>query len=150
MSIISNFPTLSNTVKLQKITLPSAGWAGGSPYTQTIAADGVRTDNAIMLSPAPASWRMAWEAGVYCSAQSEGKLTFTCKTKPGATLSYNVLTAGTTSINTSTGVTLTVEPYTGNAEITAIFNGTEYNAANISQSAIDAPNGTLIIKQMEG
>ncbi len=33
--------------------------------------------------------------------------------------------------------------------VTVTYNGTEYDAKNISQSVNDVPNGTIIIKQME-
>ncbi len=42
---------------------------------------------------------------------------------------------------------LEVGTYTGNAEISAVVNGVEYDAENIYQNGDNAPDGALIINQ---
>lgn len=46
-------------------------------------------------------------------------------------------------------VLLEVSPYTGDAEVSVIVNGTAYNADNMSTSEKTAESGTLIINKME-
>lgn len=47
----------------------------------------------------------------------------------------------------TTGVALITADYTGNADVTVVINGKEYDGKNISRDAENAPNGTLIIKE---
>lgn len=47
----------------------------------------------------------------------------------------------------TTGVALITADYTGNANVTVVINGKEYDGKNISRDAENAPNGTLIIKE---
>ena len=37
--------------------------------------------------------------------------------------------------------------YTGNAEVTVVLGGKEYDGKNISRDAENAPNGTFIIRE---
>ncbi len=46
-------------------------------------------------------------------------------------------------------VTMEVGSYTGNAEVTVIVNGNEYDGKNISQFGASAPDNTLIISKKE-
>lgn len=72
-------------------TLAVASW---SSKKQTVNVSGVLTTNTIITAPAPAS-HTAWvAAGIYCSAQASGKLTFTCSTVPTAAITVNILIAG--------------------------------------------------------
>lgn len=48
---------------------------------------------------------------------------------------------------TEKSAALEVGTYTGNAKISAVVNGVEYDAENIYQNGDDAPNGALIINQ---
>ena len=73
----------SKTVKLA----PSS-W---SSLTQTVSVSGVTASNTVVVAPAPESYAAYGEAGVYCSAQASGKLTFKCETVPSATITVNVL-----------------------------------------------------------
>lgn len=70
------------------VSLVASGWSG---MTQTVNVSGVAEDNAIIPVPAPESHMAYCEAGVYCSAQSNGTLTFTCADVPAADLVVNVL-----------------------------------------------------------
>lgn len=47
----------------------------------------------------------------------------------------------------TTGAALITADYTGNAEVTVVLGGKEYDGKNISRNAENAPNGTLIIKE---
>jgi len=72
------------------MTLSAAGWTGSAaPYTQTVEVAGVRADEAgqlVQIVPAGAS-RTIWDtAGVQCTAQGAGKLTFSARAKPGGDL----------------------------------------------------------------
>ena len=79
--------------KIRIVTLPAASW-DATAKTQTVSVAGVLADEtkqAITPTPAPASWEAAGLAGVRCSAQAAGKLTFACSTVPTVDLTYNVL-----------------------------------------------------------
>lgn len=69
-------------------TLTVAGW---SSKTQTVNVTGVTANNAVILSPAAASWVQASDNGVRCSGQGAGTLTFTCEDVPTAAMTYNVI-----------------------------------------------------------
>lgn len=74
-----------------QITLSSSGWSGNS---QTVSATGVTATNTVTTGPAPSSMNAAMQAGVYCSAQGQGTLTFTCSSAPDSDLKYNYTTQG--------------------------------------------------------
>lgn len=72
-------------------SLTVAGWTNNE---QTVSAAGVTATNTVIVAPAPAS-AAAWAAaGVVCTAQAAGSLTFTCTTAPTAALTANVLILG--------------------------------------------------------
>lgn len=69
-------------------SLTVAGWTNN---TQTVSAAGVTATNTVIVAPAPESI-VAWAAaGVICTAQAAGSLTFTCTTAPTEALTANVL-----------------------------------------------------------
>lgn len=70
------------------VTLPASGWASNQ---QTVSVSGVTADNTIIPSPTPGDLLAYGEAGVYCSAQADGTLTFTCEDTPSADLTVNVI-----------------------------------------------------------
>lgn len=70
------------------VSLPKANWAS---KTQTVSASGVTASNAVIVTPAPASFSAYSEAAVCCTAQASGTLTFICERVPEANLSVNVL-----------------------------------------------------------
>ena len=79
--------------KAVAVTLPAASWDTAAK-TQTVSVAGVLADEtkqAITPTPTPASWEAAGLAGVRCSAQAVGKLTFVCSTVPTVDLTYHVL-----------------------------------------------------------
>lgn len=78
----------------RSVTLTAAGWAGSGPYTQTVSVAGVRADEAgQMIQAVPASVsREAWNAaGVQCTGQGAGTLTFTAAEKPGGSIQIFVI-----------------------------------------------------------
>lgn len=72
-------------------TLTVAGWSG---TTQTVSVTGVTANSILTVTYAPAS-RAAWvDADIYCSAQGDGTLTFTCSTVPTEAITANVVILG--------------------------------------------------------
>lgn len=69
-------------------TLTTSGWSNN---TKTVNVSGVTASNTVVVSPAPSSVSDYAAAGIYCSAQASGTLTFTCTTVPSAAITVNVL-----------------------------------------------------------
>lgn len=59
--------------------------------TQTVAVSGAKANNTVIVSAAPENHTEYGECGIYCSAQAEGTLTFTCSDIPGGALKVNVV-----------------------------------------------------------
>lgn len=70
------------------VTLAVAGW---SDKAQSATVTGLGASDTVVASPAPASWADYTSAGVRCTAQAAGSLTFTCNTVPTAALTVQVL-----------------------------------------------------------
>ena len=73
------------------VTLSAGGWSNGE---QTVNAAGVSAKeegNAVIPSPAPASFLAYQEANVRISQQGSGTLTFTCDETPTTALTVNIL-----------------------------------------------------------
>lgn len=75
------------TVKTRTGSLTVAGW---SNKTQIISVTGVSASNCVIVAPDPGSLSAYVAAGVRCTAQASGKLTFTCQSVPTAALTVNV------------------------------------------------------------
>ena len=69
-------------------TLTTNGWSNN---TQTVNVTGVTASNDIIVSTAPASKDDYTSAGIFCTAQAAGTLTFTCDTVPTSAITVNVL-----------------------------------------------------------
>lgn len=81
---------LANTVAVE---LSVDKWTGEkSPFTQTVAAEFVTADNAVVVAPTESSRKMYIETEMHCSAQADKSLTFECEEKPTAAITVNVLT----------------------------------------------------------
>ena len=63
------------------------GWSNNS---QTVNVSGVTASNDVIVSPASASKDGYIAAGIWCSAQAAGMLTFTCTTVPEDAITVNV------------------------------------------------------------
>lgn len=68
--------------------LPASGWASG---TQTVQVEGVTQDNIVLVTAAPDCFTQYNGAGVYCSAQGAGTLTFAASKVPTVDLTAQVL-----------------------------------------------------------
>lgn len=68
-------------------SLTVAGW---NSKKQTISVAGVTASNCVIVAPAPASQEAYVAAGIKCTTQASGKLTFTCQSVPTAALTVNV------------------------------------------------------------
>ena len=81
----------SNTSVVQ-ITITVANWNATTTCTKSVT--GVTTTNSVIVSPAPVSIPDYVNAGVYCSAQGSGTLTFDASVTPDADLIVNVMVVG--------------------------------------------------------
>lgn len=68
-----------------QVTLSTSGWSSNQ---QTVSAPGVTSSSFVTAGPAPQTFTSAMEAGVYCSGQGNGTLTFTCTTTPSSSIVY--------------------------------------------------------------
>ena len=81
-------PNTEDSFQITTATLTTSGW---SSNTQTVSISGITVSSIVIVSPAPVSYTEYTNAGIYCSGQSSGTLTFTCTSTPSATITVNVL-----------------------------------------------------------
>ena len=81
---------LANVVSTPS-TMPTLAVADWSNNTQTVNVTGVTATNTVFVSPAPASAADYASAGIVCTAQGAGTLTFTCTTTPTNAITVNVV-----------------------------------------------------------
>lgn len=72
-------------------TLTAAGW---SDKSQTVTVESVTASNTVFVAPASDSQEVWGKAGIVCTAQSAGSLTFTCKSAPTAAVTANIVILG--------------------------------------------------------
>lgn len=70
------------------VTLAAADW---SSNTQTVNVTGMTADGIVMVGPAPTDHSEYTSAGIYCTAQASGALTFTCDSEPAGDIDVNVV-----------------------------------------------------------
>jgi len=70
------------------VQIATSAWSG---TTATVSVTGVTASNDVIVAPAPASTSAWASAGIYCSAQGAGTLTFTCSTVPSEAVTANVM-----------------------------------------------------------
>ena len=75
------------------VTLSASGW-NADAKTQTVSVSGVTATANCIITAAPDSYMSYAEAGVRCTAQGAGTLTFVCETVPTADVAANVLILG--------------------------------------------------------
>ena len=75
------------------VTLTSSGW-NANAKTQTVSVSGVTATANCVITAAPDSYMAYAKAGVRCTAQGAGTLTFACETVPTANVAANVLIVG--------------------------------------------------------
>lgn len=88
MSADGTIPTARLTKVNTTVTLAAADWSAG---TQTVSVTGMTATGVVLVSPDPTDQSAYTSAGIICSAQAAGTLTFTCSTTPTADLSVNVV-----------------------------------------------------------
>ena len=71
-------------------TLPVSGWSS-SNKSQTINVAVVTTTDDIVVTYAPSSHDAYVNAGIYCSAQGNGTLTFKCNKIPTSNVTVNIM-----------------------------------------------------------
>jgi hypothetical protein len=69
-------------------SLVVANWSNNS---QTVNVTGVTANNNVIVAPAPASQADYTTAGIICTSQGSGTLTFTCQSVPSSAITVNVL-----------------------------------------------------------
>ena len=72
------------------VTLSASGWDANAK-TQTVSVAGVTATANCIITAAPDSYMAYAEAGVRCTAQGAGTLTFACETVPTEDVAANVL-----------------------------------------------------------
>ena len=75
------------------VTLTATGW-NANAKTQTVSVAGVTATSNCIITAAPDSYMAYAEAGVRCTAQGAGTLTFACETVPTANVAANALIVG--------------------------------------------------------
>ena len=75
------------------VTLTASGW-NANAKTQTVSVAGVTATANCIITAAPDSYMAYAKAGVRCTAQGAGTLTFACETVPTANVAANVLIVG--------------------------------------------------------
>ena len=75
------------------VTLRASGW-NANAKTQTVSVAGVTATANLIITATPGSYMAYAEAGVRCTAQGAGTLTFACETVPTADVAANVLILG--------------------------------------------------------
>ena len=75
------------------VTLRASGWDADAK-TQTVSVAGVTATANCIITAAPDSYMAYAKAGVRCTAQGAGTLTFACETVPTADVAANVLIIG--------------------------------------------------------
>lgn len=88
-SLISGFKNITSST----INIPVATW-NATNLNCTVSASGVTASNAVVVTPDPASMDVYSAAGIVCTAQAAGTLTFTCKTVPTAAIAVNIMVVG--------------------------------------------------------
>lgn len=109
-----------------EVELTAAGWVEN---VQVVDAPGITENNTIIVGPSPASHILYSEALIYCTAQEEGKLEFSCEYTPSETIRVNVVAfdgnaSGNQDVsdNARYGTTL-IDHITGQKYILYIQNG---------------------------
>lgn len=75
------------------VTLRASDW-NANAKTQTVSVAGVTATANCIITASPSSYMAYAEAGVRCTAQGAGTLTFACETVPTADVAANVLILG--------------------------------------------------------
>lgn len=74
--------------KAVTVTLPAAGWAENG---QSVNVGGVTAGNTILVGYSPDSFESYSDAGIRCTGQGAGTLSFVCESTPDADVNVNVV-----------------------------------------------------------
>lgn len=88
LSSNGTIPTDRLTKANTTVTLAVADW---SSSTQTVSVTGVTATSIVLVAPDSASQSDYTSAGILCTAQGAGTLTFTCSTTPTNAITVNVV-----------------------------------------------------------
>lgn len=80
--------TIGTSPAAQTVELTVIGWVADS---QTVTATGVTATNLVIVAPTPADQAAYVAAGIICTTQGAGTLTFTCTTTPTVALDVQVV-----------------------------------------------------------
>ena len=87
-----NIPTTGGTMAVigvnTTVTLATANW---SSNTQTVNVTGITATGVVFVSPDPTDQADYTSAGIICTAQAAGTLTFTCDSVPSGDIDVNVV-----------------------------------------------------------
>lgn len=77
----------------QAVSIPTSAWTAATATSRvaTVNVAAVTASSDVIVAPAPASISAWAAAGVYCSAQGSGTLTFQCSSMPTAALTANLM-----------------------------------------------------------
>lgn len=78
----------ATSVKVASVTIAASDW---SSSTCTKSVTGVTASNIVLVTYAPSSKDAYTAADIYCSAQGDGYLVFTCGTAPSESVTVNVI-----------------------------------------------------------
>lgn len=73
------------------VTIATSDW---SSLSCTKNVTGMTASKIVLVSPAPASFTAYTDAGVRCSAQGSGTLSFACDSVPSSSVTVNILILG--------------------------------------------------------
>ena len=90
---LAQVPSKADKAISRSVTLTAAGWDADTK-TQTVSVTGMTAAANCIITAAPASYMAYAEAGVRCTVQASGSLTFACETVPTEDLTANVLILG--------------------------------------------------------
>lgn len=79
---------INSKKKAVTVTLPAAGWAENG---QSVNVGGVTAGNTILVGYSPDSFESYSDAGIRCTEQGAGTLTFVCESTPDADVNVNVV-----------------------------------------------------------
>lgn len=92
------------SVLLKTAALPVSGWvSSGGAFIQSASVPGLEPAHTVIVSPAPESFYECGEAGIYCTGQSAGSLSFACGRLPDEDISVIVLIFTDSSGSTAGG-----------------------------------------------
>lgn len=131
------------------VTIATSDW---SSLSCTKNVTGMTASKIVLVSPAPASFSVYTDAGVRCSAQGSGTLSFACDSVPSSSVTVNIIMIDAIIVSSVTLSSLTVsgswtnEQHAGEApDITglsfrAVFN--DGSTSSISSSDISVSPST--------